>query len=204
MTGLQRYYYFSFCYCPFSLSIDTLSSCYSEPREIQYIRNDLEIRYTRSYDCPELTGVARLGYLLGDDCGWQSFPRLEAGRPIRPNGSVVPGVRTCFSLSSITNILLSSFSDPLPSIPTPTPTPIYSYPIHRTGQTGYRLSTHSSSTTPSFQADTISAGTSSSPAQCRETYRSTRRHTTFRAYRGTYGGQISPGNVGCWTLDARG
>ena len=61
-------------------------------REIQHIRNDLGIRYTR-------TGVARLGYLLGNDCGWQSFPRLEAGWLIRSNGGMVPGVRPYFPLS---------------------------------------------------------------------------------------------------------
>ena len=56
----------------------------------------LGFRRTRCYNSPGVTGVARLGHLLGDDCGWESLPRLEAGRPIRSNGGVVPGVRIFF------------------------------------------------------------------------------------------------------------
>src|SRR5258706_2076673 len=103
----MRYFFFASSYC-LSLPIDTLSSCCSIPREIQHFRNDLGIRYTSSYHCRGLTGVARLGYLLGDGSGRQSFPRLEAGWPIRSNGGVVLGVRTYFLLSPDTDIFLSS------------------------------------------------------------------------------------------------
>ena len=98
--------------------------------------------------------------------------------------------------------ILIDFFPPWSHPPRSRPHP--SYPIHRTDQAAYQLSTHSSSNTPSFQTDTISAGTCSSPAPYRETYRSTHHHTTFKAYQGTCGGQTSPGNAGCWMRGAMG
>lgn len=146
-----------------------------------------------------LSGMARLGYLLGDDCGWQSFPRLETGRATRSNGSVVPGVCTYFPLSPITDSFPFLLLGPTPS--GPRPQLLSSHPP--IGLSAYQLSTHSSSTTPLFQMGTTSAATCSSPAQCRETYRFMRHRTTFKASQDTCGRQTLHGSAEYWMRDAR-
>lgn len=185
MTGLQRYYFSP-------LSIVTRFPLTLSPPVIRY-RAKLNIFVTTRGSDIRAQGWPDWGTCWETIVGGNHFRAWKQDGPLDRTGAwflayVVP-------TSPLVPILIPFF--PPPWSHPPWYRPHSSYPIHRTDQAAYLLSTHSSSTTPSFQTDMISAGTCSSPAQYKETYRSTHHHTTFKAYQDMYGGRTSPGNAGC-------